>query len=250
MLTEQRFSTIISLIEAKRTATVQELSAACGVSESTIRRDLTALDAEGVLTKVFGGATAKNGVFYAKDVSVDSRLQCNYDEKTRIGRYAGSLITADDFVYLDAGTTTGCMIDFITEKQAVFVTNSFCHAKRLSQAGIRVYILGGEIKQATEAVVGAEAVESLSKYHFTKGFWGTNGASLSAGFTTPDVSEAMVKKTAIELAYEKYILCDSSKFSHISCVTFSAFTQAKIITTRITHSAYKTCTNIIEADTL
>ncbi len=250
MLTEQRFSAIISLIEEKQTVTVQELSTACGVSESTIRRDLTVLDSEGVLTKVFGGAIAKTGVFRAKDDSVDNRLQYNYEEKMRIGRYAASLITADDFVYLDAGTTMGCMIDFIAEKQASVVTNSFYHAKRLSRLGFRVYILGGEMKQPTEAVIGVEAVESLSKYHFTKGFFGTNGVSLSAGFTTPDVNEALVKKAAMEKTYKKYILCDPSKFSQISCVTFSPFTDAHIITTHITHSAYKTCTNITEVDTL
>ncbi len=250
MLTEQRFAEIISIVEAKKTATVQELSTALGCSESTIRRDLISLDSEGALTKVFGGATVKNGVFRVKEDSIGARLEHNHDEKMRIGRYAASLISDDDFVYLDAGTTTGCMIDFIRAKHARFVTNSFYHAKALSRLGFHAYILGGEIKQPTEAIIGAEAIESLSKYHFTKGFWGTNGVSPESGFNTPDPNEAAVKKTAMHCTQEKYIVCDAEKFSRISCITFAEFTEAHIITTQINASDYAQYSNITEVDCL
>ena len=55
-------------------------------------------------------------------------------------------------------------------------------------------MIGGELKAVTEAIVGAEAVEGLKKYHFTKGFFGTNGADAVSGYTTPDITEALVKE--------------------------------------------------------
>jgi DeoR family transcriptional regulator, fructose operon transcriptional repressor len=246
MLTEERLGRIISIVDAKKTVTVQELMTELGTSESTIRRDLATLDSDGRLTKVFGGAIAKGVTFSTKDDTITARENCNHSEKTEIAKYAASLIQPEDFVYLDAGTTTNLIIDFITEKKAVFVTNSFSHAKRLSEAGFHTYIIGGEIKQPTEAVVGEEAVESLSKYNFTKGFWGTNGVSLSTGFSTPDVNEALIKKVSLSRAREKYIVCDASKFSQISCVTFADFSKATVITSVINDSAYNKCKNIIE----
>ncbi len=53
-------------------------------------------------------------------------------------------------------------------------------------------LIGGELKAATEAIVGNEAYVNLKKYNFTKGFWGANGVNPMAGFTTPDINEAMI----------------------------------------------------------
>jgi len=246
MLTEERLGKIVSIVESKKSVTVQELMEQLGTSESTIRRDLATLDSDGRLIKVFGGAIAKGVTFNTKDYTITARENCNLSEKMEIAKYAASLIKPDDFVYLDAGTTTNLIIDFIVEKKAVFVTNSFSHAKHLSEAGFHTYIIGGEIKQPTEAVVGEEAVESLLKYNFTKGFWGTNGVSFSTGFSTPDVNEALIKKVSIARTREKFIVCDASKFSQISCVTFADFNQVTIITSNINDSVYNGCKNIIE----
>ncbi|MCR5725808.1 MAG: DeoR/GlpR family DNA-binding transcription regulator [Treponema sp.] len=247
MLSEERQSRILSRVIQNGSTTVQELMELLGASESTIRRDLADLDSKGLLVKVFGGAVSKESTFYAKDVFFDSRKEHNHDEKMVVAKYAASLIQNDDFVFLDAGTTTDLMIDYITAKQAVFVTNGFSHAQKLAAAGFTAFILGGEVKAATESIVGEEALESLNKYHFTKGFWGTNGISVSAGFSTPDVKEALIKQAAIRRTSDKYILCDATKFSQLSCVSFAAFTDAMIITTALPEgSSYKQYKHIIE----
>jgi DeoR family fructose operon transcriptional repressor len=106
--------------------------------------------------------------------------------------------------------------------------------------------LGGEYKPTTEAIVGEEASISLSKYNFTKGFWGTNGVSQLNGFSTPDLKEAMIKQKSMERCKERYVLCDSSKFSQISSVTFAEFASAKIITNQISDEAYLKCSNILD----
>ena len=170
MLAEERFSKILSIIETEGSATMQELMTALDASESTVRRDLNTMDENGLLTKVHGGAVAKRPFISTHDENVMSRKALNAGEKADIAKYAASLIKPEDFVYLDAGTTTERMIEYIQTMKAVFVTNAISHAKLLSEKGCRVYILGGEFKSQTEAIVGEEAVETLDKYNFTKGF--------------------------------------------------------------------------------
>lgn len=78
-----------------------------------MRRDITALDKAGKLTKVFGGAVALNHKVTAYEPTVAQKSELNKEEKQKIAKYAASLITPDDFVYLDAGTTTGLMLEYL-----------------------------------------------------------------------------------------------------------------------------------------
>lgn len=230
MLSEQRYAIILELLEKKHSITVTELSEILDISESTARRDINALDRAGRLTKVFGGAISPNNVFSSLEPTVAQKTEVFRDEKIRIAKYAASLIKQDDFIFLDAGTTTGYMLDFIRDGNATFVTNAVAHAQKLASAGKRVLLIGGELKSSTEAIVGTNAVLALRDYHFTKGFFGTNGISKAAGLTTPDMNEALVKKTAMRQCMETFVVSDHSKFNMVSSVTFSSLFDAMILT--------------------
>ncbi|MGO5074176.1 DeoR/GlpR family DNA-binding transcription regulator [Clostridium sporogenes] len=246
MLTEERYEFILTELKHNSVVYVSELTEKLNASESTVRRDLNALHKEGKLTKVHGGAIALEKGINTTDHKVIVRQSLNIDEKIQIAKYAASLIESNDFVYLDAGTTTEFMIDFIKEKEAIFVTNGIDHAKKLIQNQCRAYMLGGEIKWATEAIIGIEAINSLKKYNFTKGFFGSNGISKERGYTTPDIREALVKEEALTRSKKAYVLADDSKFDRISSVTFGDISKATIITTRILDDKYKDLTRIVE----
>lgn len=231
MLTEERYAKILSILESMGSVTVQQLMTELNASESTVRRDLTELDGQKQLTKVRGGAMVRNTIYSTTDDAVMSRKGQHAQAKERIARYAAGLIEPDDFIYLDAGTTTERMIDYLSSKQTVFVTNAVMHAKRLSEKGYTVYLIGGEYKGVTGAIVGEEAVNSVEKYNFTKGFWGSNGISIQRGFSTPEVKEALVKKKSMENCKKRYVLADESKFNQISSVSFAPFDSATVITT-------------------
>lgn len=230
MLTEERYQAILDLLEAEGSVTIQQLMTAIDVSESTVRRDLNAMAKKGLLQKVYGGALPKERTINTIDEEVQKRKEMYCDEKSQIARYAAELIVPKDFVYLDAGTTTERMIDYLVEKEVTFVTNAIGHAKKLSGKGYQVYLLGGEFKGRTEAIVGEEAMICVEKFNFTKGFFGTNGMSAEHGFTTPEYKEAMVKRKAMEHCKQCFVLADSSKFSAISSVKFGEFENAMIIT--------------------
>lgn len=245
MLTEERRSAIVAYIEEHKVVTVQELVEEFDASAATIRRDLSALSDEKRIVKVFGGATSLT----ARDVatvepSVAEKEHCNMEEKDIISEYAASLINDNDFVYIDSGTTTLHLIDHITNKNAKYITNGIVHAKRLIERGLQTMIIGGRVKPVTEAVIGSDCVETIRKFHFTKAFMGTNGISAGAGFTTPDVDEAMVKTEAITHSYMSYVLADHSKFGVVSSVTFAELGRCCIITDREPAKKYQDLTII------
>ena len=239
MLAEERMEEIVRLVQEYGSMTVQKLMEYTGASESTLRRDLNALDKRGMLTKVHGGAIALEMNAVVKDSDVILREELHREEKIEVARYAASLIRPNDFVYLDAGTTTGYLIDFLKEKRAVFVTHGVMHARKLVQKGYTVYLPGGEFKAVTEALIGEMAIQNLQKYHFTRGFWVNNGIDSRYGFTTPDAREAQIKQCSMEQTEKCYILSDSSKIGKVSCVTFRAFEDARMIVAGDVPQEYK-----------
>ncbi len=245
MLSEQRHRKILELLKERRSITVIEVKELLGISESTARRDITELDKKGQLVKVFGGAVASDHIYLSSEPTVAQKTEINTEEKKRIAKYAASLIQPHDFVFLDAGTTTGYLLDYLEETDASFVTNAVAHAQRLAAAGIHVILTGGTLKSSTEAVVGTTTVMMLKDFHFTKGFFGVNGVSRSAGFTTPDANEALVKKTALEQCRKAYILADHSKFHVVSSVTFAPL-KAGIILTDQGPEEYRETVDIVQ----
>ena len=246
MLTEERHSIITDTVNTRKSVTIAELCRILDVSASTVKRDLNILAEAGKITKVRGGAISLDESFSAVEKNVEEKSAICTEEKTAIAAYAASLVENGDFIFLDAGTTTEKMIEFLPQKDITFVTNGFIHAKKLAQRGFRVFITGGEIKAATESIIGAECVLTLKNYNFTKCFMGTNGISLTAGFTTPDVNEARVKSAAMESSRRSYILADHSKFDEISSATFAQLGKANIITDRLSNRKYAEYTSIKE----
>lgn len=247
MLTEERFKIIIDKIQEKKAVKINELMELLDTSESTIRRDLNTLHKMRKINKVHGGATIIEASD-TQDEEIKIREKINIEEKEVIAKYAAGLIKKNDFIYIDAGTTTELMISHITENKATFVTNSIGVAKKLAQRGLKTYIIGGEFKISTEAIVGIEAVQGLMKYNFTKGFFGTNGISERTGFSTPDILEAKVKEEAVKRSTKAYILADESKFNKNSSITFAKLNEATIITNKIYNNIIKKYTEILEVN--
>ena len=244
MLAEQRFAVILDTLSRNQAATVTELCKIVGVSESTIRRDLATLAHQGRLNKVHGGATAAEGEFVRIERDMTTKAGMNVEEKDRIARYAAQQVSDDDFVYIDAGTTTLRMVEYLGSSQATFVTNGIGIARRMVEKGLRSYVLGGLLKPGTEAIVGAAALREIGLYNFTKAFLGTNGVSLRQGYTTPDNEEAVIKAKAVEQSYLTYVLADHSKFGVITAVTFCPLERACIITNCAPDAAYAQHTHI------
>lgn len=251
MLTQQRRDVILRILGEEGSVTVSELIDKLDSSESTIRRDLVALDKAGKLNKVHGGATSADRQYMQHEPDIEEKLKMNIAEKKMVAAYAAKQISDHDFVYLDAGTTTLLIIDYLNPSLDVsFVTNGIVHARELVKRGFKTFVLGGELKSTTEAVIGLAAVNNLNTYNFSKAFIGVNGISVKNGYTTPDTEEAFLKTAAIERSFVSYVVADSSKFGKVSTVTFASLDASAIITDAVPDSSFEDHTVISVAPAL
>ena len=250
MLAEERFALILEQLNEKRTVTVQQLCEALHTSESTIRRDLNELDKQGKLNKVHGGATLPDSPFRTDEPTMAAKEELAVSQKQSIAQAAAELILPEDFIYLDAGSSTLALARALSGPalNASYVTNGVAHARLLAQKGCRVFLPGGLLRPQTEAIVGAAAVSSLQQYNFTKAFMGANGVALEAGFTTPDPEEATVKATAVHRALESWFLVDDAKFARICPAVIADLHSGAILTNRCPNPKYRQYTLIKETE--
>ena len=246
MLQNERQEKILARLRQNGSVKVTVLAKDMDISESTIRRDINELDRRGRLKKVFGGAVAIHRDMRPVETDVAPRTLINIREKDIIAEYAASMINDNDFVYIDAGTTTEKMIDYLDKKSVTYVTNGITHAKKLIQRGFDAYVIGGLLRPSTEAVIGAAAIEAVQKYNFTKCFMGTNGIDTESGFTTPDIGEAAVKTAVMKKSYVSFVLADHTKFGLVSPVTFADIEEACVITDHLEGEHYRRYTVIKE----
>lgn len=238
MLQKERHDKILAKLKRTHAVKVTSLAKEMGISESTIRRDINELDQMGRLKRVFGGAVSISSDMASRETDVASRAQIQVAEKDKIARYAATMINENDFVFIDAGTTTDRMIDYLDKKNVTYVTNGIVHAKKMIQRGFNVYMIGGLLRPSTEAAVGAAAIEAIRQYNFTKCFMGTNGIDPERGFTTPDIGEAAIKTAAMKQSYISFVLADHTKFGLISSITFAQVDEACIITDKAENEQY------------
>lgn len=247
MLKQERLDKILQAIAYHKYVSVASLMALTSSSESTIRSDLIELDREGKLLRLRGGAQALNDASLSYELPFEQKMGIQIGPKHAIALKALTLISPNMHIYLDAGTTTYALAEELNIKGVQVVTNSVPIAHKVASIGQKAYLIGGELKPSTDALIGAFAQESIANFHFDIGFFGTNGVSLEQGFTTPDLIEGAMKKAAIAQCKKVYILADSTKFDVITAISFLPFDASSLITDTITKSKYKNL-SILEAN--
>ncbi|WP_270262418.1 DeoR/GlpR family DNA-binding transcription regulator [Lactobacillus panisapium] len=231
MLTQKRRKLIENYINQHELCRVCDLSELTATSESTIRRDLIQLEKKGLVKRVHGGAqSVKN---FAHDVSQHIRFTMNHDDKVRIARYAVKhYVHENDYLFIDAGTTSYEMVPFLAEVPGVtIVTNGIETALSAVGHGISTMLLGGKIKEDTHAVVGESALQQLQNMNFAACFIGTNGIDCLGNLTTPDPEEAAIKKMEIARSDHTYVLTDASKIGERNFAIFGNAKNITVITT-------------------
>lgn len=207
---------------------MQELVDYLQASESTIRRDLVQLEELKLLKRVHGGAA----LLQRKGMEPTTLEKQNkaLSEKKLLAELGSTFIENDDCIYLDAGTTISELIPYLKDKNVTVLTNGLMHIQKLMELEIKTVIVGGTIKASTNAVVGSTAVDFLSDYRFDKCFLGINGIHPELGLTTPDPEEALLKKTAIRLSNQSYVLADSSKLNEVTFAKVADVSEVILLT--------------------
>lgn len=226
MLNIQRYSLILDLIKKRKNIRLNEIIDELKVSEATARRDLNFLEEKGKIRRVHGGAV----LIEDREENIDYKKLVFSEEKDKIGKKAAFYVKNGDTIFLDAGSTTECVIKYLSGKEDVkVVTNGFTHIEELTKRGIETYLLGGKVKVKTGAVIGSTALFSLKNYNFDVVFIGANGINFD-GYSTPDPEEVLVKSEAVKRGRKVFFLCDHSKFNERSFINFASLKDGILIT--------------------
>jgi DeoR/GlpR family transcriptional regulator of sugar metabolism len=216
----RRREQILAYLSARDRTSVGELSQALGVSEVTVRKDLDVLEAQGVLTRVHGGAVVSGRgrleLFFA------AREQDHLEEKRRIAQAAAALIHSGQRIFLDASTTALQVARLIKDREdLVVVTNGLYTAIELNFCpGITTIVVGGTMRRRSSSLVGSLNVNSLQRLRVDLGLFGARGVTAADGLTETDIDEAQLKQQLVSASGRVIGIVDSSKFG---TVAFSAF---------------------------
>ena len=227
ILKSERKQLILDEIKEKKFLQLEEMVQLLDSSESTVRRDLDELESEGYLRRVHGGAEVVSKL--QTEESIQEKSIKNVQEKRGIAQKALSLIEDGDVIFIDAGTTTELLVELLDRRNLTVVTDSIHHAAKLVEKNFKTIIIGGFVKQSTDASIGRAAVEQISQLNFDKAFIGMNGVDESF-LTTPDMEEAAIKKTIIENAQKTYVLLDVSKIGQVSFAKVARIEKVTLIT--------------------
>lgn len=231
MYAEERQQQILTAVETRGRVSVTELAAHFDVASETIRRDLDALDRQGLLARVHGGAIPRRTREVEPDLGV--RLSTNTETKRAIAAAAIQFLPTGEHatVLLDAGSTTVELVPHLDGLGLRIVTNSLPIAEAaLAISTTGVDILPGTVRGLTRAAVGPDTVKALSRLHPDVAFIGCNGMG-EDGFTTPDPDEAAGKSAMVAGARRRVVLADSSKAGVSQLVTFADLDEVDVLVT-------------------
>jgi DeoR family transcriptional regulator, fructose operon transcriptional repressor len=233
--TNKRRSIIIEDLNHNRSVRVSDLSDQLGVSEVSIRRDLQILEEQGFLKRVHGGAIALDAP--KTDTSLVARFDMQRDKKERIARVAAQMVQRDESVIFDSGSTPLHVArrldsELLQSGNLTVITAYLPIVRQLGHwPGVHLILLGGIYLPIYEILVGPQTIEQLKGLHVDKIFLGTDGMTLSHGFTTANVLEAEVDRAMVQAATEVIVVSDSSKIGGIGLATIMPFSGIhKLIT--------------------
>jgi DeoR/GlpR family transcriptional regulator of sugar metabolism len=221
--TSKRRSTILEELSRNRSVRVADLSISLGVSEVSIRRDLQVMEEEGLLKRVHGGAVTLQSASPASPHAL--RLDAERERKERIGRAAAAMVSRGESLIFDSGSTPLQVARYLDKGllnsgNLTAVTAHLPVVRQLGQwPGVHLILLGGIYVHTYEVLVGPQTVEQLKGLHVDKMFLGTDGMTLSHGFTTANVLEAEVDRAMVQAATEVIVVSDSSKIGGIGLAT-------------------------------
>lgn len=190
---------------------VSELAESLGVTQTTIRKDLKYLEAQGVLQRAHGSAIPPSQQIM--DINLSAKKLINYEAKQKIAEKAASLIKSDDSILIASGSTITLFAEALKPKGRLNVVsisvNISAHLGDIP--GITVMQVGGILYGNTLSVLGAEASSTIENLFCSKVFIGIDGLDLDYGITCGTGEEASITQKMIQSAQTSIVLADSSK---------------------------------------
>lgn len=210
MIAAERRAAIVTIVRSNGVVSLRDLAAAVRTSEVTVRRDLRALEEEGLIDRRHGGAVLPGGLSHEQSYRQKSRVAAI--EKTAMAELAAGLVHEGDAIVVGAGSTTHELARRLGRFQDLtVVTNSLLVAQELASTRVEVVVTGGSLRGSTYALVGAAAEQGLAGMRLQRAFLSGNGLSVDRGLSTPNLLAASVDRAIASAAAQIVVLADHTK---------------------------------------
>ncbi|MFI2778381.1 DeoR/GlpR family DNA-binding transcription regulator [Streptomyces sp. ALB3] len=211
MFAAERRQLILEMVRANGAVSLRELARVVQTSEVTVRRDVRALEAEGLLDRRHGGAVLPGG--FTRESGFPQKSHLSTAEKTAIADLAAGLVGEGEAIVVGAGTTTQELARRLARVPGLtVVTNSLLVAQALAHANrVEVVMTGGTLRGSNYALVGSGAEQSLQGLRVSRAFLSGSGLTAERGLSTSNMLSASVDRALVQAAAEVVVLADHTK---------------------------------------
>ncbi|RNG27022.1 DeoR/GlpR transcriptional regulator, partial [Streptomyces botrytidirepellens] len=211
MFAAERRQLILEMVRANGAVSLRELARVVQTSEVTVRRDVRALEAEGLLDRRHGGAVLPGG--FTRESGFPQKSHLATAEKTAIADLAAGFVEEGEAVVVGAGTTTQELARRLARVPGLtVVTNSLLVAQALAHANrVEVVMTGGTLRGSNYALVGSGAEQSLQGLRVSRAFLSGSGLTAERGLSTSNMLSASVDRALVQAAAEVVVLADHTK---------------------------------------
>ncbi len=232
-MASERRGRLREYIEQQGEASITELSRLCGdCSSMTLWRDLKALEEEGVIRRVHGGAIARRMASLEGEGLYSQRVNKNMAAKRAIAMAARAYISEGRSIYLDAGSTIMALAKLLDDKHYTIVTSGANIAVELSQrASCTAICCGGQVSASTLSCSGPQAEAFIDGVNIDIAIMACSGYTLRGGFTSGSVAEHALKKKVMAKASRVVMLMDAGKLGASLPYTFGALADIDVLVT-------------------
>lgn len=235
---ESRQMQMEKIIALRQNVTMDELSREFKVSINTVRADVAHLVSIGAVEKVYGGVRSCK----KSEVALfDIRSAHQADYKRSIARQAAELVCDNDIIYIDSGTTTMLMPDYLRSRENVTIitTNMHIISTINDKTNLNLIVLPGTLDRRTNCLKDASTYSELRKYQPLKAFMATTGITADGRLNVSNYLEYEIKRAAMEQCRDKYLLADSAKFGESSLMSYGNLRDMNgVITDKDTPAIY------------
>ncbi|AKO92324.1 DeoR/GlpR family DNA-binding transcription regulator [Priestia filamentosa] len=217
MLKAKRIQQIQDYVLEHQSVSLDELVTVFDVSKNTIRRDVQMLVDQGVVKKVYGGVA----VDHAQLESFNDRKTRNQLAKQAIAKEAANYVEDGDVIFIDSGTTTLEMLEFVKNKNITVITNNLDFiVYALPYENLKVISTGGALERETKSFSSFKNMDLLKTYNVNKAFMASTGVSISNGVTNSSPVESEIKQAVVRRSVEVFLLIDHTKFDKYALITY------------------------------
>jgi len=207
---------ILNLLQKKQSATVEQIASETFLSQSSVRRKLTALQEKGLITRTHGGARLLSNESLFPSFSFRSHQ--NSFEKKNIASHAINFIKDGDFIFLDGSTSAFFVAEYLKDfKNVRVMTNGIDTISTLSKNKIEAYSTGGKISPTNRSVlIGQTAINTIEHYHADVVIFSAQSVDNCGNLFDCFEEENFIRLAMMKNASKKIFLCDSSKLNKSS----------------------------------